>query len=66
MLYICQHGHSFDEEELQKLTVPKLVTDEALKHHELGLCVELNTDQMIRDLMKQASEVQPERYKPLP
>lgn len=65
MLFICQHGHSFDEEELQKQTVPKLVTNEGRIHHELGLCLELNTDQMIRDLMKQASELQPDRYKPL-
>ena len=66
MLYICEHGHAFDEELLQELGVPILVTNEGRKHHELGLCVKLNTDQMIRDLMRQASEVQPDRYRPLP
>lgn len=65
MLFICEHGHAFDEEELQKLTVPSVVTNEARIQHELGLCVQLKTDETLRELMKNAAELQPHKYKPL-
>lgn len=61
---ICQHGHNFDEEALRKDGVPDLVINEARTHHELGVCVQINTDQMVQDLMKVAREIQPDRFKP--
>ena len=65
MLYICEHGHAFDEEILIAEGVPSVVIDEARKHHEFGVCIKLNSDQMLQDLMKQARELWPDKYKPL-
>ena len=62
MIYICEHGHAFDEEALLADGVPFVVIDEARKHHELGLCVQLDTDNMLQGLMKQARELWPDKY----
>lgn len=59
---ICQHGHNFDEAALAKEGVPSVMINEARNHHELGVCVELNTDQLVKDLMANARELWPEKY----
>lgn len=59
---ICQHGHNFDEAALAKEGVPAVMIDEARKHHELGVCAALNTDQLVKDLMVNARELWPDKY----
>lgn len=64
--FTCQHGHDVNADILRMYGVPQLVINEVRTQHELGMCVDLDTDNLLRRLMKEASELQPDRYKPLP